>query len=189
MEKFGWPMGPAYLSDVVGIDTAVHAGKVMAEAYPDRMQFSDDNPMGVMAGLERYGQKNLKGFYKYEMDKRGKPRKLADPEADAIVAKLAREVREVSDQDIVDRMMIPMINESVRCLEDKIVDTAMEVDLGLIFGLGFPPFRGGALKYADAVGLQEICEKAASHGRLGKLYEAPPLLREMADSGKRFYPF
>ena len=51
MEKFGWPMGPAYLGDVVGLDTAVHAGKVMADAYPDRMAFSDDNPMGVMAGL------------------------------------------------------------------------------------------------------------------------------------------
>ena len=189
MEKFGWPMGPAYLSDVVGIDTAVHAGKVMAEAYPDRMQFSDDNPMGVMAGLERYGQKNLKGFYRYEMDKRGKPRKLPDPEADAIVAGLARETRDVSDQDIVDRMMIPMINESVRCLEDNIVDTAMEVDLGLIYGLGFPPFRGGALKYADAVGLQEICKRAANHGRLGKLYEPPALLQEMAESSKPFYPF
>lgn len=189
MEKFGWPMGPAYLSDVVGIDTAVHAGKVMAEAFPDRMQFSDDNPMGVMASLGRYGQKNLKGFYKYEMDKRGKPRKQADPEADAIVAKLARETREVSDQEIVDRMMIPMINESVRCLEDKIVDTAMEVDLGLIFGLGFPPFRGGALKYADAIGLKDVCERAAAYDRLGKLYEPPPLLREMADNGKQFYPF
>ena len=189
MEKFGWPMGPAYLSDVVGIDTAVHAGKVMAEAYPDRMQFSDDNPMGVMAGLERFGQKNLKGFYQYEMDKRGKPRKQADPEADAIVARLARETREVSDQDIVDRMMIPMINESVRCLEDKIVDTAMEVDLGLVYGLGFPPFRGGALKYADAIGLKALCERAAAHGRLGKLYEPPLLLRQMADSGKLFYAF
>ena len=189
MEKFGWPMGPAYLGDVVGLDTAVHAGAVMAEAYPDRMQFSNDNPMGVMAGLERFGQKNLKGFYRYEMDKRGKPRKQPDPEADAIVAGLARENREVSDEEIVDRMMIPMINESVRCLEDKIVDTAMEVDLGLIYGLGFPPFRGGALKYADAIGLEEICARAAAHDRLGKLYEPPALLREMADSGKRFYAF
>ena len=189
MEKFGWPMGPAYLSDVVGIDTAVHAGKVMAEAFPDRMQFSDDNPMGVMASLGRYGQKNLKGFYKYEIDKRGKPRKQADPEADAIVAKLAKETREVSDEEIVDRMMIPMINESVRCLEDKIVDTAMEVDLGLIFGLGFPPFRGGALKYADAIGLKDVCEKAAAYDRLGKLYEPPPLLRQMAENGKNFYQF
>jgi 3-hydroxyacyl-CoA dehydrogenase/enoyl-CoA hydratase/3-hydroxybutyryl-CoA epimerase/enoyl-CoA isomerase len=86
-------------------------------------------------------------------------------------------------------MMIPMINESVRCLEDRIVDTAMEVDLGLIYGLGFPPFRGGALKYADAIGLREVCERAAAHDRLGKLYEPPALLREMADSGKRFYAF
>ena len=79
--------------------------------------------------------------------------------------------------------------ERVRCLEDKIVDTAMEVDLGLIYGLGFPPFRGGALKYADAIGLKEICVRAAAHDRLGKLYEPPALLRQMADSGKRFYAF
>jgi 3-hydroxyacyl-CoA dehydrogenase/enoyl-CoA hydratase/3-hydroxybutyryl-CoA epimerase/enoyl-CoA isomerase len=187
MEKFGWPMGPAYLGDVVGLDTAVHAGHVMAEAYPDRMQFSDDNPMSVMVAEKRHGQKNLKGFYKYEIDKKGKPRKLPDPDADAIVAKLAKETQEVSDEEIVERMMIPMINESVRCLEDKIVDTPMEVDLGLVFGLGFPPFRGGALKYADSIGLDQLCKKASAFSRLGKRYEPAPLLKQMAESGKSFY--
>ena len=63
------------------------------------------------------------------------------------------------------------------------------VDIGAVFGLGFPPFRGGALKYADAVGLKEVCDRAAAHDRLGKLYEPPHLLREMADSGKYFYQF
>ena len=80
---------------------------------------------------------------------------------------------DVTDQAIVERMMIPMVIESSRCLEDRIVASPVEVDLGLIYGLGFPPFRGGALRYADAAGLATICASAAKYrdGGLGKLYE------------------
>jgi 3-hydroxyacyl-CoA dehydrogenase/enoyl-CoA hydratase/3-hydroxybutyryl-CoA epimerase/enoyl-CoA isomerase len=84
-------------------------------------------------------------------------------------------------------MMIPMIIETARCLEEGIVDTPNEADMGLIFGIGFPPFRGGALKYADQLGLDVICAKADAHGRLGKLYEPTTKMREMAASGSRYY--
>ena len=78
MERFGWPMGPAYLLDVVGIDTAFHADAVMAEGFPDRMAHTGENAIDRMFKLERFGQKNQKGFYQYETDKRGKPKKLID---------------------------------------------------------------------------------------------------------------
>src|SRR5690606_10358796 len=149
MEKFGWPMGPAYLLDVVGIDTAVHAAAVMAEGFPDRMKFDSNSGMTVLKDAGRLGQKNGKGFYIYSPDKKGKPKKQDDASVYALLKPLVKTQQDVSDDDISDRMMIPMINESARCLAEKIVETPMEVDLGVLYGLGFPPFRGGVLKYAD----------------------------------------
>lgn len=187
MEKFGWPMGPAYLLDVVGIDTAVHAGEEMARGFPDRMSESGNPPPRALFAAERLGQKNGRGFYRYEMDKRGKPKKIDDPSVDAILAPCVASKKDHSDEEILDRIMIPMINEAARCLEEKIVDTAMEVDLGLIYGIGFPPFHGGALKYADRMGLDRFCEKAAAYTDCGPTYEPAPLIRKLAAEGAKFY--
>lgn len=187
MEGFGWPMGPAYLLDVVGIDTAVHAADVMAEGFPDRMSYEGETAMTVLKGLKRYGQKNGKGFYSYEPDRKGKPKKKSDPEVYSMLNTVIKNKVEVSDQDIIDRMMIPMINESVRCLEDKIVSTAMEVDLGLIYGIGFPPFRGGALKYADRVGLSSLVDRANQFSHLGAAYKPTAMMVEMGKNGQKFY--
>ena len=85
-------------------------------------------------------------------------------------------------------MMVPMIFESARCLEDKIVKTASEVDMGLILGLGFPPFRAGALKYADKMGLDNLQKLANKYEALGKAYELPPLIEQMIKENKLFYP-
>ena len=187
MQKFGWPMGPAYLCDVVGLDTAVHAAKVMQAGFPDRMIFGDKNPMSLMAAAQRYGQKNSVGFYAYQVDKRGKPQKSDDPAVEALLAPCIKRRIEVSDAEIEERMMIPMINESIRCLEDKIVETPMEVDLGLLYGLGFPPFRCGPLKYADALGLKNIIEKAHKYESVSPVYKVPQMAQAMAQSGKLFY--
>ena len=84
-------------------------------------------------------------------------------------------------------MMIPMIIEAARALEEGIAETANEVDMGLIMGIGFPPFRGGALKYADAQGLKAVCDKADQYSRLGKLYEPTERMREMAANGETYY--
>ncbi len=80
-----------------------------------------------------------------------------------------------------------MCLETARCLEDGIVDTAIEADMGLVLGLGFPAFRGGALRYADSLGLQEFCALADKHGDLGAMYEVPQSVRDKADSGQSFY--
>lgn len=187
MEKFGWPMGPAYLMDVVGMDTGHHGRDVMAEGYPDRMKDDRRTAVDALYEADRLGQKNGKGFYSYETDKRGKPAKVVDESVKEVLAPIVYEQREVTDEDIINFMMIPLCLETVRCLEDNIVETAAEADMGLIYGIGFPPFRGGALRYIDSIGVAEFVALADKYADLGPLYHPTAKLREMAASGQRFY--
>lgn len=189
MEKFGWPMGPAYLLDVVGIDTAVHASKIMAAGFPDRMKHDGETIIDFMAAAQRYGQKNGKGFYHYTLDSKGKTKKEFNQEVGAVIAKAKKRTLDVTDAEIVERMMLPMIIESARCLEDKIVSTPTEVDMGLLLGLGFPPFRTGALKYADQLGLAAIAELSKKYAFLGKAYEVTEQMKKMGQENKTYYAF
>ncbi|MBA1250525.1 MULTISPECIES: fatty acid oxidation complex subunit alpha FadB [Pseudomonas] len=187
MEKFGWPMGPAYLMDVVGMDTAHHARDVMAEGFPDRMKESRKTAVDALYEAKRLGQKNGKGFYVYETDKKGKPKKVADAETYALLKPVVYEQRDFTDDEIVQRMMIPLCLETVRCLEDGIVESAAEADMGLIYGIGFPPFRGGALRYIDSLGVAEFVALADQYADLGPLYHPTEKLREMARNGQSFF--
>jgi 3-hydroxyacyl-CoA dehydrogenase / enoyl-CoA hydratase / 3-hydroxybutyryl-CoA epimerase / enoyl-CoA isomerase len=187
MEKFGWPMGPAYLMDVVGMDTAVHAAGVMAEGFPDRMKPDFQSTTQVLVEHKRYGQKTGKGYYAYAPDKKGKPKKSPDPETWDLVKGVVGARREFAPEEIVARCMVPMVNEVARCLAEKIVASPHEADMSLIYGIGFPPFRGGACRYVDQMGAASFVALADRYAALGKLYEAPPLLREMASSGRKFF--
>jgi len=187
MENFGWPMGPAYLQDVVGIDTSHHVGDVLAEGYPDRMSKDFKTALDVMYENERYGQKNGIGFYKYEVDKKGKPKKVVDAETPKLIASVQNGQKEFSEEEVIDRLMLPMIIETVRCLDEGIVESPAEADMGLIMGIGFPPFRGGALKYADEIGMQNILDKCAKYADLGKLYEPTESMKQMAADGKSYF--
>lgn len=186
MEGFGWPMGPAYLLDVVGIDTAHHADTVMAEGFPDRMSHEGENAIDCMFMLQRFGQKNNQGFYRYEPDKRGKPTKLIDESVDELLKNITGEKREFSNEEIIERMMIPLCIETVRCLEENIVASPAEADMALIYGIGFPPFRGGALHYLDHLGLDVFCEMAAKYEQLGALYQPTDKMKSMAASGEKY---
>jgi 3-hydroxyacyl-CoA dehydrogenase/enoyl-CoA hydratase/3-hydroxybutyryl-CoA epimerase/enoyl-CoA isomerase len=187
LERFGWPMGPAYLLDVVGIDTAVHAAGVMAAGFPDRMKPDYRTATTVLFEAERYGQKNGKGYYVYETDRKGRPRKTVDPSVYELLKDVTAERREFEPDEIVARCMIPMVNEVARCLEDGIVSTPAEADMALIYGLGFPPFRGGACRYADQFGIERFVALCDRHAQLGAIYEPPQLLRDMAAQGRRFF--
>ncbi|GAB3318110.1 fatty acid oxidation complex subunit alpha FadB [Haliea atlantica] len=187
MERWGWPMGPAYLLDVVGIDTAVHAAEVMAEGFPDRMKLDFKTGTEVMFENERYGQKNGKGFYDYSPDKRGKPKKTPVDETYELIAPVVGERVEFSEEDIVFRMMLPMATEMARCLEDEIVGTPAEADLALLYGLGFPPFRGGIFRWIDSIGMDKLAEASDKFAELGKSYELTEGMREMLSSGKTYY--
>ena len=177
---FGMPMGPVRLLDEVGLDVARHAGTSMFEAFGERMK-----PAPTMEALEktkRLGKKGGVGFYKYENEKETG----VDESVYAEIGSPARKT--LSSDEIQQRAVYVMINEAARILEDGIVANPGDVDVGMIFGTGFPPFRGGLLKYADSIGAAHIVETlerlAKEHGAR---FEPAPLLREKARSGSSFY--
>lgn len=188
MEKYGWPMGPAYLLDVVGLDTGKHAAAVMAEGFPDRMSSGEGSVIDAMYNAERYGQKNGIGFYKYELDRKGKPKKMADPDGDAIVQSVQKSgQKEFEASEIIERLMIPLCIETARCVEDDIVSSPAEADMGLVYGIGFPPFKGGALQDVDKQGLDNFCKSADKYEALGPLYHPTTKMRDMAKNNTGFY--
>lgn len=190
MEGFGWPMGPAYLIDVVGMDVAVHGAEVMAEGFPDRMKNDFDGSTNAFYKLGRLGQKSGSGYYKYEMDRRGRPKKKVDEEAITLVNESStnkRSVDDFSDEEILERMMLSLCLEVVRCLEDNIVDSPESADMSLIWGIGFPPFRGGALRYIDSIGTKAFVQMAEKYSDLGGAYEIPKLLADMAANDVKFF--
>jgi 3-hydroxyacyl-CoA dehydrogenase/enoyl-CoA hydratase/3-hydroxybutyryl-CoA epimerase/enoyl-CoA isomerase len=188
MEKqFGWPMGPAYLLDVVGVDTADHCTGVMSSGFPTRMKKLENDPVSVLYSNDRFGQKNGKGFYDHMKDKRGRPMKVAAATAYELFAASTPDKKDFGSDEIIARLMIPMVNEVVRCLEEGVVDTAAEADMGLIYGIGFPPFRGGAIRYLETLGLDNFIAMADSYAHLGEIYQVTDGLREMAKSGKSYF--
>ena len=187
-QDFGWPMGPAYLLDVVGIDTAHHAQKVMAQGFPQRMAKHDTDAIDVLYQQQRFGQKTGAGFFNYHLDKKGKPQKAVDPQTATLLAPIAATPTSFDNATIIDRMMIPMINEVVRCLEENIIATPAEADMALVYGLGFPPFRGGVFRYLDHLGLANYVALADSYQSLGPLYHVPDGLRAKAIANERYYP-
>ncbi len=125
----------------------------MAEGFPDRMSKSGRDAIDVMFDAERFGQKNGKGFYRYSIDKKGKPKKEADEAVPGLLASVIEgNQSDISDEDIIARMMVPMVNEVARCLEENIIASPAEADIALVYGIGFPPFRGGAFRYVDYSG-------------------------------------
>ncbi len=146
--NFGMPMGPGRLLDEVGIDVAVKVAKVMYEGLGERAHPSKFS--SKLAEKNFLGKKNAKGFYLY--DEKGK---VIGPNTE-LDDLLPKERKKMSETEIQMRLFLPMINEAAAILKDGIVQTASEVDLGLIFGIGFPPFRGGLLRYADSEGLDKI---------------------------------
>ncbi|HYU33295.1 MAG TPA: 3-hydroxyacyl-CoA dehydrogenase NAD-binding domain-containing protein [Thermoanaerobaculia bacterium] len=149
MADWGMPVGPMALTDEVGIDVATKVAHILHEAFGDRLALPAWLDRVPDSG--RLGTKNGKGFYRYE----GRERKDPDP---AVYGLLGLQPR-VDDPDpgrIADRMVLPMVNEAARCLEEGVVRTAGELDLAMIFGTGFPPFRGGLCRWADTEGLGQI---------------------------------
>jgi len=188
MEKqFGWPMGPAYLLDVVGVDTADHCTGVMSAGFPTRMKKLANDPVSTLYTNDRLGQKNGKGFYDHVKDKRGRPMKVPAPVAYELMAQNCAEKKDFNSDEIIARLMIPMVNEVVRCLEEGVVDTAAEADMGLIYGIGFPPFRGGAIRYLETIGLASFIEMADKYAHLGEIYQVTDGMREMASSGNSYF--
>jgi 3-hydroxyacyl-CoA dehydrogenase/enoyl-CoA hydratase/3-hydroxybutyryl-CoA epimerase/enoyl-CoA isomerase len=188
MESFGWPMGPAYLQDVIGLDTLLRVVEVISAGYPRRMAFDFPIAPGLLLESGRLGQKGGTGYYRYEADPKGKPKKLPDAEACALLASLqAPGARPLEAQEIIDRLMLPMIIEASLCLEQGVADSPEEIDLALVLGLGFPRYAGGPLKYADWLGLKRVLERCDAYASLGSLYAPTERMRSMARAGERYF--
>jgi 3-hydroxyacyl-CoA dehydrogenase/enoyl-CoA hydratase/3-hydroxybutyryl-CoA epimerase len=151
---FGMPMGPLELLDEVGLDIAMHAARSLEAAYGERMRSSGLVARLVAAGL--LGKKNKKGFFLHEDDPAsGRTRKAAlNPRASA--EQRGTTPPQLSDEDLRERLVLALIGEAVRCLDERVVGSEAELDLATVFGMGFPPFHGGALRYARTRGLADV---------------------------------
>ncbi|TWT88765.1 Fatty acid oxidation complex subunit alpha [Pseudobythopirellula maris] len=185
-KAFGMPMGPLELHDVVGLDTCLHAGRVMAAAFSDRVE-----PAGAVAAMVeagRLGQKNGKGFYDWAPGKGGKPpKKTPSAEAGEILKAESSKAKAAGDYDLADRLLMPMLVEATRAVEDGIVPSVRDVDLALILGVGFPPHKGGLFHWADTVGAAEILKRLEPLAPLGKRFEPTEMIKKAAAGGVSFY--
>lgn len=186
VKDFGMPMGPFELMDSVGLDVCVKVLKIFKEAFPDRVEVA---PMfdKLSANKNRLGQKTGLGFYKY--DSAGRKQGFDS----SIYAEfgLKSPTNPYDTKECIERGVFAMANESTRALDtDKIVDTPNEVDLAMIMGTGFPPFRGGLMKYIDSIGTKYIAERLdfyAKNRSAAKRLSPSPELKARASSGKLFY--
>jgi 3-hydroxyacyl-CoA dehydrogenase/enoyl-CoA hydratase/3-hydroxybutyryl-CoA epimerase/3-hydroxyacyl-CoA dehydrogenase/enoyl-CoA hydratase/3-hydroxybutyryl-CoA epimerase/enoyl-CoA isomerase len=178
---FGMPMGPITLNDLVGNDTALYAGRVVNAAFVDRAAPSRILDELVAAG--RLGQKSGAGFYNYAKSSRG----ADDPAFAALLDKVRRGLRTIGQEEITDRLFLPMLTEASRCLSEGIVRDPADVDMGLILGIGFPAWRGGILRWADEMGMAQVLEKLKQYEPLGKRFEPTQQMRKLAAQEKGFY--
>jgi 3-hydroxyacyl-CoA dehydrogenase/enoyl-CoA hydratase/3-hydroxybutyryl-CoA epimerase len=181
MRDFGLPMGPLRLIDEIGADVVLDVSATLAAAFPTRLHVPDVLP--ALQGTGLLGRKVGKGFYKYRRGSEASPNKE--------VGKLrppAGQLQQPSRPEIEQRLILLMINEAARCLEERIVGSASEVDLAMVLGTGFAPFLGGPLRYADSIAVTKVAEELSRLSEsAGPHYSPCGLLRDMAKSGKRFY--
>ena len=188
MEGWGLPMGPAYLMDVIGIDTINHCYPVMMDGLPQRFKKTADVwPTEAVCNAKRLGQKNGLGYYRYELNEKGKPAKAVDPEVIAMLESLYGSAKQLEADEIIDRLMVAMAMEMIHCLEEGVVSSPAEADMALIYGVGFPPFHGGICRWMDEIGLQEICDRGDRYLSISELYRPTEKLRAMAANGETLY--
>ncbi len=181
MTGFGMPVGPLALLDQVGLDTALHVARVLAAAFP--VQAASASPLlEKMVADGRLGVKSGRGFYRYDGQRRRGPDESVYPAAGAGPR------REIPPEMLQERMILAIVNEAARCLEEGVVGEPQDVDVALVLGTGFPPFRGGILRWADATGVPVITDRLVRLAEaLGERFAPAPLLREMVREQRRFY--
>lgn len=179
MVGWGFPVGPITLFDEVGLDVAYKSGKILQEAFGHRMQPNEVLPKLVEDG--RLGRKNDRGFYRYEGGKRAGP----DAGVYRLIGSPARLT--LPAEEIQDRLALGMINEAVRCLEDGVLRSARDGDVGAVMGIGFPPFRGGPFWYLDQQGAGPVVQRlSALQVAHGTRFSPAPLLASKAERAERF---
>jgi 3-hydroxyacyl-CoA dehydrogenase len=182
---FGMAMGPMATGDLAGLDVGWRIRKEYRhlEEPGVRQPFAEDR----LCELGRYGQKTAAGWYKYDENRRP----ILDPKVNEMVCRWAREAgiaqRKLSSEEIVDRCIYALVNEGARILEEGIVGRAVDIDIIYLNGYGFPAYRGGPMWYADTVGLDKVYRRISEfHQQHGKLWEPAPVLKRLAEEGKKF---
>ncbi|HRP09160.1 MAG TPA: 3-hydroxyacyl-CoA dehydrogenase NAD-binding domain-containing protein, partial [Gemmatimonadales bacterium] len=181
MTDWGFPVGPVTLLDEVGLDVGEKAGKVMQQSFGERL--TPSRALGVMSADGRKGRKNGRGFYFYKDGHKTGP--------DGSIYRLlgVRHAGEVDEERVRDRLVFAMLNEAAMAMSEGVVRTPRDADLGAVYGIGYPPFRGGPLRTIDALGAGEV---VATLERLvqfhGPRFTPAPVLIEMAGTGGRWYP-
>lgn len=189
----GWPVGPITLLDEVGLDVGAKVSKTLAVAFPERIVVPDT--VDQFLATKRLGRKSGRGFYVYPAEgERGmlgkKAKKRVDPEVYAFFAGRAELRDPGSPEELGERLTLIAALEAVRCLAEGIVASPRDGDIGAVFGFGYPPLRGGPFRHIDALGAGAVLSRLAQlRERYGEAYAAPPLLIELAKSGKNFSSF
>jgi 3-hydroxyacyl-CoA dehydrogenase/enoyl-CoA hydratase/3-hydroxybutyryl-CoA epimerase len=180
VKRFGMPMGPMELADEVGIDVGYHVAHILEGAYGNRMRIAEILKTVYEAGM--LGKKSGEGFY----DHSGKHKTVSSN----VQNMRGNTVFTLDDNVTLKRLLYIMINEASRCLEEGIVESASTIDVGMIYGTGFPPFRGGLLRYADSVGVKHIVSDLKNfQDRFDQhRFEPSQLLLSMAKTNDTFYP-
>jgi 3-hydroxyacyl-CoA dehydrogenase/enoyl-CoA hydratase/3-hydroxybutyryl-CoA epimerase len=194
---FGFPVGPVTLIDEVGLDVGAKAGKIMADAFPGRLDPAKSFQAVVAAG--RYGRKSKKGFYLY--DEAGKKGGADETVYSLYLASGAPKVVKpgttpepgtpppVPESEITQRTTLAMLNEAARALGEGIIRSPRDGDVGAVFGIGFPPYRGGPFRYMDSLGIAAVVEQLEElNQRFPGRFEPSDNLREMARTNGKFYP-
>jgi len=186
MARFGMAMGPFTMYDMAGNDIG---WEIRKRRYQQRPDFVYSRIADRICEQGRFGQKTGKGFYKYEAGNR-KP--IPDPEVEKIISSYRDEIgvkpRNISDEEIVQRLIYALVNEGAHILEEGIALRASDIDMVYLTGYGFPPYRGGPMFYADTVGLAKVLSsiEGFQKGYQGQAWNAAPLLVKLAKQGGRF---
>jgi len=186
LKKFGFPVGPITLMDEVGIDVGYHimTGELIQHFIATRKGVKTSDGIAKMYKAGYHGRKNKKGFYQY--DEAGKKKRELDTNMYSFFGGNTR--KKFSDQEIYERIGMSMVSEAALCMQEGIITSALDGDVGAVFGLGFPPFRGGPFRYMDTLGLQatvDLFNKLAQNH--GDRFLPPQIIVDMAKKGEKFY--
>jgi len=185
MVDFGMPMGPATLSDLTGIDINYHVNRTFEKRLGERWKVHPLTEVIYRTGC--YGRKTGAGYFDYSGEKPVPNQKVADAIRQYLRANNVAP-KDVSKQEVVDLMLASGINEAAYMIQEGICDRPQDMDLAMIYGTGFPPYRGGILRYADQWGLKNVYDKLLElEKQYGVRFKPAKLLKDMADSGKTFY--
>ncbi len=186
VQKWGMAMGPFTMNDMAGLDIG---WEIRKRRYSERPDFRYSKVGDRVCELGRFGQKTGKGWYLYE---KGNRKPIPDPEIDKLIEAYRKEIgvkpRQVSDEEIVERLIYALVNEAALILEEGIALRASDIDMVYLTGYGFPPYRGGPMFYADTVGLPKVLASIEKFkkGYMGEVWKPAPLLVKLAKEGKRF---